>query len=157
MAYSIRPFRESDATDLVDVTEASIEGVGRESYSVEQVDAWKASQPAAEDYLTKATLGSAIFVAEDGDDRCVAYVVLERDGHLDRLYTHPDHARHGLAGQLLAVAEQYAKPHRIERLFTEASDLARPAFEQAGYKMIARRNIEVGGVAMHNWAMEKRF
>ncbi|MBB3032974.1 hypothetical protein [Alteriqipengyuania lutimaris] len=50
------------------------------------------------------------------------------------------------------------------RLYTEASELARPAFERAGYHgaferagyhVSHRRDFEVDGVAIHNFAMEK--
>ena len=47
----------------------------------------------------------------------------------------------------------------MSRLYTEASELARPAFERAGYVMQHPRDftIEHDGreVAIHNYAMEK--
>ncbi len=77
------------------------------------------------------------------------------------LYCHPDHTGRGLAEQLLAVAEQCARLEGIQRLYTQASELARPVFERAGYVMQHRRNflIEHDGieVAIHNYAMEKRL
>ena len=157
MAYAIRPYRDGDAPALVELVRRSIADIGREAYSAEQTQAWAARQLGEDDYRTKAALGSAIFIAEDANGDPAAYVLMERDGHVDRLYTHPDHRGEGLAAQLLAAVEHYARPHGIGRLYTEASDLARPAFEHAGYKMIARRNFEIDGVPIHNWAMEKRL
>ncbi len=77
------------------------------------------------------------------------------------LYCHPDHTRRGLAEQLLAVAEQCARLDGMHRLYTEASELARPVFKSSGYVVQHRRDfmIEHDGtdVAIHNYAMEKRL
>ncbi len=155
MAYAIRPFREDDAEALSEVALAAIRGIGPHGYSREQVEAWAGRHRGPADYRTRAAAGDTIFVAVDIDDRPVAYALLEPDGHLDRLYNHPDHTRQGLAGQLLAAAETEAQARDITRLYTEASELARPAFERAGYKVTHRRDFEVEGVAIHNYAMEK--
>lgn len=110
-------------------------------------------------YRDRAANGAVIFVAADDADRPVAYALLEPDGHLDRLYNHPDHTRRGLAVQLLIEAETHARSVGMPRLHTEASELARPAFERAGYVVTQRRDftIEHEGkpVPIHNYAMEK--
>lgn len=80
---------------------------------------------------------------------------MERHGHLDHLYCHPDHTRPGLADLLLAETEVMARHRGVERLYTEASDLARPAFERVGYNATHKREFEIDGVPIHNWAMEK--
>lgn len=89
----------------------------------------------------------------------VACALLEQDGHLDHLYCHPDHTRNGLADLLLDAAEEQALTWDCKRLYTEASELARPAFERAGYGVTQRRDftIEHEGklVPIHNYAMEK--
>ncbi|WP_298466310.1 GNAT family N-acetyltransferase [uncultured Erythrobacter sp.] len=157
MAYAIRPFRTEDAASLADLTLAAIRTVGSQSYSSEQVDAWAARHPGPERFIERAGGGSHIFVAADDSDIPVAYSLLEPDGHLDMLYCHPKHTRRGLADQLLAVAEQTAITLKTESLYTEASELARPAFERAGYEVTQRRDFEIEGVAIHNYAMEKRL
>ena len=94
-------------------------------------------------------------VAVDRLDRSVGYVQLQTDGHLDHLYLHPDHTRRGLAERLLDAAETFARDRGIERLLSEASELARQAFERAGYTMTQSRDFSIDGVSIHNWAMEK--
>ncbi len=112
-------------------------------------------------YRERAAQGHAVFVAVDDTDCPVAYALLEPDGHLDRLYNHPDHTRRGLAAALLQAAEDHARGKGIERLYTEASELARPAFERAGYGVTHRRDFTIegpnGAVPIHNYAMEKRL
>jgi putative acetyltransferase len=125
------------------------------------VQAWSARHPGAERYRERVAAGHAIFVAVDGEDRPVAYALIEPDGHLDHLYNHPDHTRRGLATQLLATAEAYAAAHDVDRLYTEASDLARPAFERAGYIVTHKREFTIPygdrEIPIHNWAMAKRL
>nr|WP_298927668.1 GNAT family N-acetyltransferase [uncultured Erythrobacter sp.] len=159
MAYAIRPFTAEDAPALADLTLAAIRAVGAVSYSPDQVAAWAHRHPGAERFLERAAAGHHIVVAADADDIAVAYALLEEDGHLDMLYCHPRHTRRGLADELLAVAEQHARANDMKRLYTEASELARPAFERAGYAVSGRRDFEIPykgeAVAIHNYAMEK--
>jgi putative acetyltransferase len=165
VAYAIRSYAQGDAPALAELTLAAIRAVGAHAYSADQVAAWAARHPGAERFVSRAADGALIWVAVGADDVPVAYALLEPpiDGsvHLDMLYCHPDHTRRGLANELLAVAEQHACAMGVERLYTEASELARPAFERAGYQVTHRRDftIEHAGadVPIHNYAMEKRL
>ncbi|QKG71505.1 GNAT family N-acetyltransferase [Erythrobacter mangrovi] len=155
MAYSIRPFRDDDAEVLPLVWREAIVRVGALKYSPEQVTAWLRWQATPEKFRSRVADGAIILVAVDADDRPVAYALLEQDGHLDHLYNHPGHTRQGLAARLLGEAEALARSWGVTRLYSEASDLARPAFERAGYVMMHKREFEIDGVQIHNWAMEK--
>lgn len=159
MAYAIRPFANTDAPALADLTLAAIQAIGAQKYRPEQVEAWASRHPGPKRFLERAAAGHWILVAVDSQDKAVAYALLEEDGHLDMLYCHPDHTRRGLADELLAASEQYARANDMGRLYTEASDLARPAFERAGYVVLNRRDFEIyhqgKAVAIHNFAMEK--
>lgn len=77
------------------------------------------------------------------------------------LYCHQQHTRLGLADALLNMAEEAATAIGSLRIYTEASEPARPAFERAGYTMTHRRDftIEHDGkdVPIHNYAMEKHL
>jgi len=159
VAYLIRPFRSSDAEKLSEITLAAIRTLGPDCYSSQQVEAWASKHEGSAMYRRRIAQGAAIIVAADTQDEPVGYALLEPDGHLDRLFNHPDHIRQGLAVQLLVHAEQHARANRVSHLYTEASELARPAFERAGYDLIERRDfvIEYAGrqVPIHNYAMEK--
>lgn len=155
MAYAIRPYRDEDAETVAAVCAAAIEAIGPRAYSAEQVAAWRARHPGPQRYRDVIADGAEIIVAANDQDRPVAYALLERDGHLDHLYCHPDHTRRGLADLLLAEAEVMAREWGVERLHTEASDLARPAFERVGYEVTHKREFAIDGMPIHNWAMGK--
>jgi putative acetyltransferase len=161
MDNSLRPFRTSDAEALAALTLAAIRVTGQRAYTPDQVAAWAARHPGPERFIASAAKGDTILVAVDAGDRPIAYVLTEPDGHVDMLYCHPDHTGRGVAGMLVGAAEAEARSSGIERLYTEASELARPVFERAGFAVLHRRDFAIAhdghDVAIHNYAMEKRL
>lgn len=151
----VRALRAEDAAALAALTLAAIQQLGPRGYTTEQVAAWAARHPDAESMAQRWDSGHLIRVACGADDAPLAYALMEPDGHLDMLYCHPAHAGKGLACGLLEAVELAARALALPRLFTEASELARPVFARAGYSVIRRRNLCLGGVAIHNYAMEK--
>ena len=158
--YTIRAFAPADAEAIAALTLAAIRQTALRAYSPEQVAAWSARYSPAR-LLESAARGDVILVAADANELPAAYTVLEADGHLDMLYCHPAHTGRGLGLRLLTEAEEAARKLGVERLYTEASELARPVFERAGYALLHRRNFAIPGddgeVAIHNYAMEKRL
>jgi putative acetyltransferase len=161
MPHLLRAFDDRDAPALATLTCAAIRSIGARAYSPAQVEAWAERAGNAGTFRRRAGSGQCIFVAADADDRAVAYAVLTRDGHLNMLYCHPDHAGRGLAGALLAHCEHQARRDGLSLLFTEASEVARAAFEHAGYTLKHRRDFTIegraGAISIHNYAMEKRL
>ena len=56
-----------------------------------------------------------------------------------------------------AALEARALHLRVPRIFVEASELSRPLFERRGFLMQGRNALSLGGVAIHNYRMEKRL
>lgn len=158
MDYAIRPFRESDLEPIAALTLAAIRVTGLRAYAPQQVAAWSARY-SQDRLLAGAARGDLILVAAGADEVPVAYTVLKANGHLDMLYCHPDHTGRGLALRLLTAAEEHAASRGVSRLFAEASELARPVFEKAGYGLLHRRDFALDflgtEVPIHNYAMEK--
>lgn len=161
MSARIRPFCIADANALAALTDAAIRTIGARAYAPEQIEAWAARHPASSQFIARNAAGAMMFVAVDRQDCPIAYALLDPDGHLDMLYCHPDHAGRGLGRALLAESEVAARQQGLNRLFTEASELARPVFERAGYVVLHRRDFSIAHegreVAIHNYAMEKRL
>jgi putative acetyltransferase len=153
--YSFRLADDGDAEALSQICRLAIAEIGPHKYSAAQIAAWLARAPAPARFRERLAQHHQIFVAADGEDHPVAYALLEPDGHLDHLYCHPQHSRRGLAARLLAIAEGHARSQNIKLLYTEASELAKAAFERAGYTVTKRRDFAIEGVAIHNYAMEK--
>ncbi len=64
---------------------------------------------------------------------------------------------HGLASRLLGEIEIQARNRGMTRLYAEASEMALPVFQRAGFTLIGRRDFPIGGTPTHNYAVEKRF
>lgn len=94
-------------------------------------------------------------MAVNEDDRPVAYIVLEPNGHIDRLFCAPEAAGQEIASRLHDAVEAAAREQGIRSLFTEASELARRLFERKGFAVVERQDLVVRGVAIHNYRMAK--
>jgi predicted GNAT family acetyltransferase len=94
-------------------------------------------------------------VAADEDDRPVAYIDLEPNGHINRLFCAPEAAGQGIASRLYDAVEAAAREQGIRSLFTEASELARRLFERKGFAVVERQDMVIRGVAIHNYRMAK--
>lgn len=150
---SVRPYQAADAPVLSALYEASVRNLGARDYSAAQIDAWASLTPTAEALDGRMRDGRTRLVALA--DGIAGFIDVEPDGHIDLLYVAPAAAGHGVARTLLETAEALAPLTGAARLYAEASETARPVFERLGYLVVARRDFEVAGVPIHNWAVEK--
>ena len=150
---SIRDYRDGDAPILSNLYRRSVEGLGARAYSPEQIAVWAGLAPSADRLTTLMADGRRRRVAELGGE-IAGFADIEADGHVHFLYADPQTGR-GVGSALLRDAEAIARTTGATRLHAEASEVARPVFEKAGYRVVERRDFEVDGVAIHNWAVEK--
>lgn len=155
MSVRIRKYRSGDGRHMAGIFRAAVEQTGRRGYSKEQVRAWAENGPDAEDFVERSADGRTLLVAVDEHDNPVAYGDLEQDGHIDHLFCHPGAGRTGMGSALCDEIERLAREMKLPRLYVEASEIARPLFERKGFRVVGRRDFEVRGVPIHNYAMEK--
>lgn len=99
--------------------------------------------------------GETMEVAEDAAGRIVAFCSRKGD-EVMAVYVHPDAARCGLGGLLLARAENaiVAAGHRTIRIGASLS--GRPLYERHGYRVVAEYRWETrGGLVIAACDMEK--
>ncbi|HYD27448.1 GNAT family N-acetyltransferase [Brevundimonas sp.] len=150
---SIRPYQPSDAADLSALYEASVRALGARDYSANQIDAWASLTPSSESLEARMNDGRMRLVAVM--DEVAGFVDIEADGHIDLLYVAPAKAGQGVSRLLLETAEALAPLLGAGRLYAEASETARPVFERLGYSVVGRRDFDIAGTSIHNWAVEK--
>ena len=153
-AFSFRRYDPADAEAIGRLYFHSVRTLGARAYSEAQVAAWAPAPIAAEQVQARAGDGRLTLVALDAGGQVAAFGDLEADGHVDMLYARPDAAGTGVAGDLLDRLIAAARAAGTERLYVEASELARPLFARKGFTVVRRRDFEVRGVAIHNYAME---
>ena len=155
MEVTIRPYERRDAADVADVFYRSVREVALSDYTAEQVKAWIPGRWDAEREHRRSGDGRLVLVAVEESGRVVAFIDLEPDGHIDRLFAAPEAAGRGVASRLYDAIETAARARGIERLFTEASELARRFFERKGFTVLERQDKILRGVPIHNYRMAK--
>jgi putative acetyltransferase len=155
MAIVVRAGVLGDGQALSDIYAASVRGLGARDYRPEQIDAWAGLTPTADNLNARLSDGRLRLIAVDREDRPLGFLDMDTDGHIDLLYVAPDAAGRGCARALLEHAEAHARAAGVARLYAEASETARPVFERLGFLKTVRRDFEVAGVPIHNWAVEK--
>lgn len=156
-AVRIRAFRPADAPALANLFHAAIHEIASRHYSPAQIAAWAPAVPDPARFLARGTDGRILLVAEGADGNPLAYGDVEADGHIDHLFCRPDAAGTGVTATLYTALEAAAAAQDIARLYTEASEPARRFFERRGFTVDQRRDFELAGVPMHNYAMHKRL
>jgi putative acetyltransferase len=151
----IRRYTPADADAAGDIFRRAIATIGARDYTPEQVAAWAGPEGTSERLHARLSDGRVALVAVDGADRVVAFGDLEADGHIDFLYAAPEAAGTGVVSGLYDALEDAARRQGIARLYLEASEAARRFFLKKGFTVLHRRDFEVRGVAIHNYAVEK--
>ena len=151
----IRAYEARDAAGVAQVFRRSIAALGPRDYSPEQVAAWLSRAPDAAGFHARASDGRVFIVVVDGNDMPVAFADLEADGHVDMLYGAPEVAGTGLVLLLYATLEAIARQRGMTRLYSEASEAALRFFLTRGFVKLHRRELMIGDVAIHNYAVEK--
>lgn len=153
----VRAYRAADAEALSRLYVASVRGLAARDYSAAQIDAWAGLAPSAERLQALMEDGRVRLIVVDAGDRPQAFGDLKADGLIHFLYCAPEAAGTGVAAALYAEIEAEARASGMVRLTAEASEAAVRFLSKQGFSVLERRDFEVGGVAIHNYAVEKRL
>ncbi len=156
-SMKVREFRPDDAEDLPLVLHASVHAVGRKAYTQAQLEAWSPKPMTGDVFLARASDGRSVFVGVDEAEKPIAFIELEKDGHIDCFYCHPEVVGTGVGRKLYDRLEKEAVTAGLSRLYVEASETAKRFFLRQGFAMIKRRDFERQGVPIHNYLMEKNI
>lgn len=149
----IREFRPTDLEAVVALFTASVRGLAGNAYGEQQLQAWAPDPPDLEHWRRKIA-GQNLLLAElEGE--LLGMVGYEHNGHVDVLFTHPDHARKGIAAKLHTEAVRRLGEIGVHELFTESSEVALPFFARQGYQVERREVVPAHGVSLHRYRMRR--
>jgi putative acetyltransferase len=150
---NVREFRTEDSDSLADLFFQTVRQIDIRDYSPAQVEAWA---PKSRDLAKwrKSFAGKMVFVSEE-NGKILGFGELESTGHIDRFYIDADHVGHGVGRAIYEKIEHEARSRNISRLFAEASITAKPFFERMGFFVLKEQTVNVQGVGMNNFVMEK--
>lgn len=148
---TLRDYQPQDLPSLAQLFILSVSEVASRDYNAAQIRAWAQVDEACwRERLARA----CVFVACDGEKR-LGFISLERAGHIDLLFVHPQALRRGVAAALLARLEQAARQQRLTRLTTDASLTARPFFAANGFSIEQAQTVALRGETFINYRMVK--
>lgn len=151
----IRAYPVSDLSGLVDLFNASVHGLTGDQYPAAQRSAWAPDAPDLAEWGKRLQKGH-VYVAEMGA-ALAGFIAYESDGHIDLLYTSPDHAGRGVASALMHYAESALKSRGRDQVYTEASRVARRFFEHQGFQVEEEQTLLRNGVELPGFAMRKKL
>jgi putative acetyltransferase len=150
---NLRKYHLGDAEALAEVYRDAARNLGRYGYTDEQTAVW-ARHPEDLDQF-RASLSQGLTLCADVDGAAVAFGQVHPTDHIAYLYCHSAHARHGHGSRILSRLENHAASHGVSTLRVEASRVARPMFERAGYCVIAEEHPVRHGVELVRFRMAK--
>lgn len=150
----LRMYRKEDLEEVVQLFYETIRNVNRKDYSKEQVEVWSNRC----DHLKE---NGAFFkrlytiVATEGK-QIIGYGNIDKTGYLDHLYVHKDFQSQGVATAICDELERYAKEMQAAKICVHASVTAKPFFVKRGYTVEQEQQVELDGVKLTNYKMEKK-
>lgn len=153
----IRRARPEDGPQLPGIFEDAIRQIASRFYGPEQVNAWAARSHRLQTVFESDFNARIAWVADDQSGRLLAYIDLEAGGHIDFFYARPEVSKTAVTHELYEQLEAEARGQNIAALTTEASEAARRFFEKRGFAVIAKQDVWLGEVCLHNYRMEKRL
>lgn len=147
---SLRDYSAADCKELAQLFYDTVHTVNAGDYIQEQLDAW-----ADVDVDLKAWNASFLAhctVVAEMDGRIIGFGDMDESGYLDRLFVHKDCQRRGVG---TAICDELEKSSSAPEFTTHASITAKPFFENRGYVVVKRRQVERRNVWLTNFVMRK--
>jgi putative acetyltransferase len=151
----IRDYKRSDAAAITRLFYETVRSVNLQHYSEQQVRAWTPAVPDPEIWHSRMSQRCTLVAEENG--QIIAFVELERNGHLDMFYCRKDAIRRSVGRALYEAIELQAVALGLERIFAEVSITAIPFFEHCGFSALCEQTVVRGGIELPNFRMEKRL
>ena len=151
----VRAYTRADLQALRQIYISSIEELGHEHYSPDQIKAW-AGFADDTDVFSSWLGGSIVFVAVDSHDTPIAFGGLELPCRISCLFVSPHAARRGVGSLLIEHLLSLELDPTPTLYTTEASELSKPLFEKFGFRVKEIEHTKVSDVAFTRYAMRKR-
>lgn len=150
----IRHYIPDDAQHLAKIYFNTIHNINIKDYSEDQVNAWA---PASSLELTgwKKKWESITPLVALIDNKIVGFTEFESNGHIDCFYVHHEYQGFGVGSSLMNEVFKTARNLDIKRVFAEVSLTAKPFFESKGFKVVKEQVVDIRGVELANFIMEK--
>lgn len=152
---NIRDAVASDLTAIMRIYFAAVHGLTGEHYDDAQRRAWAPEHLRNDEEHWRNRLAEREILIGENEGEPGGFCAFTLDGHVDLLFTHPDHARRGIARRLLEEAEARMRRAGTIQARTGASRLSRPLFEELGWLVGDQDFTDVRGARLEHTNMRK--
>lgn len=150
----IRSYEIEDAPFLTAIYFNTIHHINANDYTPEQINAWAPkSSLETERWMKKWENLSPIIATRD--NIIVGFAEFEDNGHIDCFYCHYQYQGCGVGSALMEAVESKARAINANKIFAEVSITAKPFFEAKGFTVVKKQSVNIRGVALTNFVMEK--
>lgn len=151
----IRKGNISDLPEMRSLFTETITAVCTKDYDTDQIDAWKSGAENEERWMQVIDKQFVIVAKVNG--QMVGFCTLDRGNYIDLLFVHKDFQHQGIALKMYTFIEQEAILRKQKILTADVSKTAKPFFEKMGFKMIREQTVDVKGIGLTNYKMEKEL
>ena len=151
--FTLRNVTAADLEGITSLFRETILSVNTRDYNADQVNAWSEGADNKERWLKK--IREQYFICCENRNKIAWFASIEKNGYLDFLYIHKRFQGMGLASLLVTDLETYAFKNNIRLINSDVSITAKKFFRQRGYKIMQEQKVEINGVDLTNFRMEK--
>lgn len=152
---NIRDAGRADLAAIMEIYHEAVHALTGEHYDAEQRAAWAPESLRHDPQRWSERLGGLEVLIGTRDGAPAGFCAFTIDGHVDLLFTHPAHARQGVARRLLEEAEARMRRAGTIQARTGASRISRPLFERLGYLVVGEDFSDVRGARLPHTNMRK--
>ncbi len=149
----IRKMYPTEGKKLAELVYTSVHTLCTADYTEEELTAWAPKNMDMPRFNASLFRSHTCVAVENG--HIIGFVSIEHDGYVNRLFTHPDFIRRGIATALLCEAEDWARRRKIKRIRLAASKTGVEFYKKRGYRITDVETVSRKGVTFHNKIMEK--
>ncbi len=151
--YIIRDYKEQDTFEIAELFTWTVRKINSKDYDEKQIDAWAPVQIDYENWLNRLRIKKPLVVLDI--DKIIGFAEFEQNGHIDCFYVHFKYQNRGAGKLLLKTIENKAGMLKLKKIYAEVSKTAIYFFEKHGFTLIKEQRVEIRGISLTNYRMEK--
>ena len=149
----IRRLLDDEYNDVVKLITDTVHTICAKDYTKAELDAWAPENFDVNKF--RRNLSPCMNLVAFEKEKLVGFLSIERNGYINRLYTHKDFQKRGIASALYNKAEEWAKENGICEISLDSSKTAKGFYLKMGFKESGISVISHGDVVFRNTVMKK--
>ncbi|MCT2562809.1 GNAT family N-acetyltransferase [Chryseobacterium herbae] len=151
----IRKGTPGDLAEMRTLFTDTVTTVCQNDYSSDQINVWKSGAENDERWL--GVIDSQLVIVAKINGQMAGFCTLDQGNYIDLLFVHKDFQNQGIARKMYIFIEQEATVRKEKTLAADVSKTAKPFFEKMGFKVIKEQTVNVKGIDLTNYKMEKEL